>query len=183
MADPEPNKAANEESGFLSAHQTAEPKSWMPWIVSGAIVIVALLLLILLGRHSHTGLPPGGTGMAAAAPYAAQLPISDLQMSGASSFSGAAVTYIDGKIANTGNQTIHGITVEVGFRNDLGQLSRTVTPLSFIRTRQPYVDTEPVSAAPLKPGDTQAFRLIFDSVPPDWNQQLPEIRIISTQDH
>jgi hypothetical protein len=120
--------------------------------------------------------------MAAAAPYAANLPISGLEMSEATSFSGSKVTYIDGKIGNTGNLTISGITVQVGFHNDLGQLAlREAMPLNFIRTRQPYIDTEPVSAAPLKPGDTQSFRLIFDNVPPDWNQQSPEIRVIAVQ--
>ena len=35
--------------------------------------------------------------------------------------------------------------------------------LMLIRTRDPYIDVEPVSAAPLKPGDGQDFRLIFDA--------------------
>jgi adenosylcobinamide amidohydrolase len=52
-------------------------------------------------------------------------------------------------------------------------------PLSLIRTRQPYVDIEPVSAAPIEPGQQRDFRLIFDTVPADWNQQYPEIRVIS----
>ena len=182
MAAPEPKQAANEESGFLSAHQKTEPKPWLPWIVSCAVVVLVLLALALLGRRSGSVPEAGGTGMAAPAPYSANLPISGVEMSEADSFSGAKVTYIDGQIANTGNQTITAITVQVGFRNDLGQFAeRSVTPLTLIRTRQPYVDTEPVSAAPLKPGDRQSFRLIFDTLPPGWNQQLPEIRIIHTQ--
>jgi hypothetical protein len=154
----------------------------MPWIVAGVVVIVILAVLVLLGRRSAPGPGAGTTGMAPAAAYAPNLPISGLEMSEAASFSGSKVTYIDGKITNSGNETLTGITVQVGFRNDLNQLAlRQVLPLNFIRTREPYVDTEPVSAAPLKPGDTQAFRLIFDNVPPDWNQQVPEIRVIATR--
>ena len=41
--------------------------------------------------------------------------------------------------------------------------------------REPYIDTEPVSAAPLKPGAEQDFRLIFDSVSPEWAGALPEM--------
>jgi hypothetical protein len=52
-------------------------------------------------------------------------------------------------------------------------------PLNLIRTRQPYIDTQPVSASPIEPGQTRDFRLIFDTVPPDWNLQFPEIRVIS----
>ncbi len=184
MAAAEPNRNKQEDGGFLASHQTTEPKSWMPWIVAGAVVLLLLVLFSILGRRSAPSLQPGGAGMAAPDAYATNLPITQLEMSQAASFSGATVTYIDGKIANSGNKTITGITVQVGFRNDLGQLAqRTVTPLNFIRTRQPYVDTEPVSAAPLKPGDQQQFRLIFDSLPGDWNQQLPEIRVIATQGH
>jgi hypothetical protein len=176
---PQPSLPVNDDMVFSS--QKEEPKSWMPWIVAGSVVVVVLALLLILGHHSGTAVEPGGVGMAPAAPYAANLPLTELEMSQADSFSGAKATYFDGKIANHGNQTIRGVTVQVGFRNDLNQLERVVTPLSLIRTREPYVDTEPVSAAPLKPGDVQAFRLIFDSVPADWNQQLPEIRIIATQ--
>jgi Protein of unknown function (DUF2393) len=184
MAVQDPNKHPKEDSGFLSVHQTTEEKSWMPWIVAGGVVILVLALLMILGRRSGPAPGVGTTGMAAPAPYAASLPISGLEMSEATSFSGSKVTYIDGKIANTGNLTITGITVQVGFHNDLGQLAlREAMSLNFIRTRVPYVDTEPVSAAPLKPGNTQSFRLIFDNVPPDWNQQFPEIRVIAIQSH
>jgi hypothetical protein len=37
-----------------------------------------------------------------------------------------------------------------------------------------------VSAAPLKPGDEQEFRLTFEAVPDNWNMQMPEVRVIHT---
>lgn len=156
----------------------------MPWIVASAFVLVLLILLFVWGRHSGSAPAPGGTGMATPAPYAANLPISGLDMSQATSFAGNKSTYIDGQITNNGSETVSAITVQVGFHNDLGQLAqRTIMPLTFIRTRQPYIDIEPVSADPLKPGDHRDFRLIFDSVPDDWNQQTPEIRIIGIRGH
>jgi hypothetical protein len=51
-------------------------------------------------------------------------------------------------------------------------------PLSLIRTREPYVDTQSVASAPMKPGEERDFRLIFESIPANWNMQMPEIRII-----
>lgn len=170
------------DGGFLSSQTRREQRSWLPWISAFVVVVVVLVVLLILGHRSSSSLQPGGAGMAPAASYAPELPIAGLTMSEASSFSGSKVTYVDGQIANTGNKTITAITVQVGFRNDLGQLAqRTVMPLSLIRTREPYVDTQPVSAAPLKPGDHRGFRLIFDSMPPDWNQQFPEIRIIGIE--
>jgi Protein of unknown function (DUF2393) len=172
--------AQDEDPVFLASHQGREATSWLPWIAAAVVIIVGLVFLILAGGRSHPDASANTTGMAAADPYAAKLSISGLQMSEATSFSGAKVTYIDGQLANTGDKTLTAITVQVGFHSDVGEFAQRVAlPLSFIRTRQPYVDTEPVSSAPIEPGQTRDFRLIFDTVPADWNLQFPEIRVIS----
>jgi hypothetical protein len=54
-------------------------------------------------------------------------------------------------------------------------------PLTLIRTLEPYVDIEPVSAEPLKRGDSHDFRLIFDHVSPTWNQQYPAIQVMRVE--
>ncbi len=100
-------------------------------------------------------------------------------MSEAANFAGGKVTYIDGQIANTGGKVVDGVVVTVTFKNDIGEPPQQETmPLSLIRTREPYVDIEPVSADPLKPGEQKDFRLIFDRVTPTWNQQYPEIKVV-----
>jgi hypothetical protein len=69
--------------------------------------------------------------------------------------------------------------VQVAFRNALKQIAQKETmPLNLIRTREPYVDTQPMSAAPLEPGSGREFRLIFDHVTEDWDQEYPEVRVI-----
>jgi hypothetical protein len=173
-----------EDVDFLASHQTREAPSWKPWLVAAAIVIVGVVALILLGGKSNSSLQSaGGVGMAPADAYALNLPISGQEMSEATSFSGGKVTYIDGRIANTGQRTLSSITVQVGFHSDTGQFAeRLAIPLTLIRTRQPYVDLEQVSSSPLQPGQKRDFRLIFDSVPAEWNLQYPEIRVISVRD-
>jgi hypothetical protein len=47
--------------------------------------------------------------------------------------------------------------------------------------REPYIDVEPVSAAPLQPGGRQDFRLIFDALSPDWDGAYPEIRVLHVE--
>jgi hypothetical protein len=91
------------------------------------------------------------------------------------------VTYLDGHITNEGNRTVTGITVQVLFRDAAHEVAGNETQsLQIIRTREPYVDLEPLSAAPLKPGDAADFRLVFDApaVPDQWDGAYPEIRII-----
>ena len=113
------------------------------------------------------------------AAYAANLPLSQLAMSESTSLSGGKSTFVDGRVQNTGSQTVTGITVQVLFRNEEGMPPQVETlPMSLIRTREPYVDTQAVGAAPLKPGDEQEFRLIFEAIPGNWNMQMPEVHIV-----
>jgi Protein of unknown function (DUF2393) len=147
----------------------------MAWGAAGLAVLVVIVFLVLAGRHKAAA----PATIQPLSPYAATLQLSQLAMSESTSLSGGKSTFIDGHIKNTGNQTVAGITVQVIFRNNEAMPPQIETlPLSLIRTREPYVDTQPVSGAPLKSGDERDFRLIFESLPANWNMQMPEIRII-----
>jgi hypothetical protein len=147
----------------------------MAWVIAGLAVLVVVAVLALMGRN-RTATP---TTVQPLASYAASLPLSQLAMSESTSLSGGKSTFIDGHIQNKGGQTVSGITVQVIFRNDEAMPPQIETlPLSLIRTREPYIDTQSVGSAPLKPGDERDFRLIFESIPANWNMQMPEIRII-----
>jgi len=114
--------------------------------------------------------------------YAASLPMTGLAMSESANLAGGKVTYLDGHIANNGSRTVTGITVQVLLRTFAHEVAQNETqPLKIIRMRDPYIDIEPVSAAPLKPGDERDFRLIFDAVSPDWDGAYPEVRVIHVE--
>jgi hypothetical protein len=146
------------------------------WGVAGLVVLLLIGGLLFFGRRKPAPSPNTVQPLAA---YAPNLPLSQLAMSESTSLSGGKSTFIDGHIQNTGSQTVTGITVQVLFHNDEGMPPQIETePLALIRTREPYIDTQPVSAAPLKPGDGQDFRLIFETIPANWNMQMPEIHLI-----
>ena len=157
-----------------------EPRSRMPLVALGIAVAASLVLLVvgfLLATRGDHGRPTNA--QLPLDPYAASLVVSGIQMSESTSLSGGKSTYIDGTVRNTGTQTVTGATVQVLFGNDEQLPPQIETlPLTLIRTREPYVDTEPVSAEPLKPGDSHEFRLIFEDIGTNWNQQLPVIRIV-----
>ena len=74
-----------------------------------------------------------------------------------------------GILRNTGGLAVTGIMVQVIFRNDEAMPPQIETlPLSLIRTREPYIDTQSVGSSPLKPGDERDFRLIFEAIPLNW---------------
>jgi len=165
---------------LISSSETPE-RNWLPIaIAAGAVIVVAVVVVLLLerGRGANTVTPIS----ASVDPYAANLPITGLTMSESGNLAGGKVTYIDGHITNTGNRTVTGVAVQVLFRNVAKEVAQNETqPLKFIRMREPYIDVEPVSAAPLKPGESRDFRLIFDSVAPSWDGAYPEVRIVQVQ--
>lgn len=156
----------------------ASERNWLPAVLAVAVVIAAVGGLLLY--YEHNAARPAVTPIHAAAdPYAANLVIGNLAMSESANLSGGKVTYLDGHIVNQGNRTVTGITIQVLFRDAVREVAQNETqPLRVIRTREPYVDLEPLSAAPLKPGDAADFRLVFDTVADQWNGAFPDLRIV-----
>jgi hypothetical protein len=162
----------------LISSSPARERNWAPLaIAAGAVVVVAALVIFMMQRGA--GKATVAPVNAAADPYAASLPISNLQMSESSNLAGGKVTYLDGHILNKGDRTVTGVLVQVLFRNGAQEVAQNETqPLKAIRMRQPYVDVAPLSGSPLKPGDERDFRLIFDNVTPDWDGAYPQLRIL-----
>ncbi len=137
-----------------------------------AIAILVGFLVLLSRRHSD---PPS-------AAYAPNIILHDIQMSESTSLSGGKSTYIDGKVLNHGPATVTAINIQASFHNDEAMPPQIVSvPLALIRAHEPYVDTQPVSSNPLAPGADREFRLIFENIGSNWNQQQPEIHVTSVQ--
>jgi hypothetical protein len=153
-------------------------RNWAPLAIAAGLVVLLAVAVILTLEH---GRKPVSVSPVSAPldPYASSLPISGLVMSESRNLAGGKVTYVDGHIANTGTRTISAITVQVLFRDAAREVTQNETQsLQLIRTRDPYVDLEPVSAAPLELGAQHDFRLIFDAVSRDWDGAYPEIRVL-----
>jgi hypothetical protein len=151
------------------------------WGVAALIVVVLVGALVYFGGKKPAAAP---NTLQPADAYAASLPLSQFAMSESENLTGGKQTYLDGHIGNSGDRTVTAVTVQVVFRNDEDLAPQIDTlPLTLIRMKQPYIDTEPVSAAPLKPGDDREFRLTFETVPENWNLQMPEVRVIRTGLH
>jgi hypothetical protein len=153
------------------SHEPDE-SNWRPILLGVALVLLVVgIVALLLRRHPKAAIAP--------APYAASLQLSDLKMSAAQNFVGSTVTYLDGTITNTGTKTVPHATVEVVFKDDMGQLTqREQVPLHVLETAGPYPDAVDLSVSPLAPGQSKPFRLTFEHVSTNWNQQYPELEII-----
>lgn len=168
------------EPELVPSPETPE-RNWLPVAVSAAVILIVVVVAVVIMQH---GKGPSGVTPISATPdaYAANLPISHLVMSESANLSGGKVTYLDGHIANQGGSTVTSVTVQVLFRDPAHEVTQNETQqLKLIRTREPYVDIEPISSAPLKPSGEGDFRLIFDTVSPNWDGTYPELRVIHVQ--
>ena len=138
-----------------------------------AIVLVAVLIGILallsVGKRN---------GRAQPHPYAANVQLSNLKMSAAENFVGASVTYIDGTVTNTGDETVTHAVVHVIFRNSLNEVAQAEdVALHVLTPSGPYPDAVDLATSPLAPNQSKPFRLTFEHVTADWNQAYPELRV------
>lgn len=160
-----------------------ETRSWLPLGLAAAVVLLVAAAAILSLEHGNARGKATITPLYAPLdPYAGSLTLTHLAMSESGNLVGGKITYLDGHIANQGARAVTAVTVQVLFRDYAHEVAQNETmPLRLIRVREPYIDVEPVSAAPLKPGDEKEFRLIFDAVSPHWDGSYPEIRILRVE--
>ena len=156
--------------------QTQESETpWAPIAIGAAIMVIAVAALVLLTRSK-----PAEQG--AVDPYAAKLAVSDLKMSAAENFVGGTVSYLEGKITNNGDQPVLGASLEVTFRNSLGEVvQKEKMPVRALQAHSITGTPEmfDLRLAPLQPGKTIDFRLTFEHISGDWNREYPQLKFTS----
>ncbi len=149
------------------------------WVVA-LVTVLVLLGIAALATLRHV--PPNAGTMRAPDAYANSLPLSSITMTEATNGAGGKLTYVDGIVGNTGSRILTGAQVQVIFTMvDGSPPYRETVPLELIRTREPYVDLQPVSSAPLTPGTQREFRLIFETIPATWNVKPPQMQIVHAE--
>jgi hypothetical protein len=158
--------------GLIQPSPAAEESaSWRPILIAVVLVVVVVGALVLGLREAPKG-PKGPP------PYAPNLAFSKVEKSAAENFVGATVAYVDGDITNKGSKTVTRALVHVVFRDTMGQIvGDESVPLRVLQKGGPYLDTTDLNTSPLGPGQTKPFRLTFEHISSQWNQQVPDLEI------
>lgn len=145
---------------------TLGKKPLAPLIVAAVVVVLAgSAALVYVGRPvAHN--PQSGPASPEAKAYVRELALSDVTMNASENFMRQQVVEIEGKISNNGPQPLQSVDVYCLFYGVDGR--------ELYRERVPIVRA---AGAPLKPSETRAFRLPFDSLPEGWNQAMPKMVI------
>jgi hypothetical protein len=163
------------EQLFSPAPQQEDKRSWLPMAIGAVCVLVLIIGLVLLTRAGK----PAST--APGDPNLAKLQVSGLHMATAENFAGGSVTYIEGKLTNSTERKVTAASVQVIFKNSLGEIvqKEDTLPVTVLLPNVPYVDYGLIDRAPLAPGQTRDFRLTLEHVTTDWDGQVPTVKVVS----
>jgi hypothetical protein len=151
----------------LEQHKRLKESSRTPWmpILLGALAVAAagggLLYLQQAGQDDSEAVLTD-----AARDYLPKLDLNNVNMEAREDALGQTLLEITGEITNLGESEVTVVEANCVFRN--------VNGLEIGRQRSALVSER---TGNLPPGDTQNFRLAFDSVPADWNQVVPDLFI------
>src|SRR5437868_6010544 len=164
----------SERQPFSPVHQQEEKRNILPVAIGVVVVAVIIAILVLATRAGK----PAST--APGDPNLAKLQVSNLHMATAQNFAGGSVTYIEGKLTNGTDRKVTGASVQVLFKNSLGEIAQKDTlPVTVLLPNVPYVDYGLIDRAPLAPGQTRDFRLTLEHVTTDWDGQVPTVKVVS----
>lgn len=165
-----------DEPTFSSGAPEPEPRNWTPIIAGAAVVAIIIAVIFTLTRAGQHTANPGD-------PYLSKVQLSNLHMATAQNFAGTSVTYIEGTVTNAGDHKVKDATVQVIFKNAIGEISQRENslPLTVALPNTPYLDYGTIDRAPLAPRQSRDFRLTIEYVTPDWDGQVPQVKVVSVR--
>jgi len=152
-----------------------EPKSRAPLILAVGLVAAALIVggVYLAGRLSPSSAPapqqapPMGPAEQA---YVPQIQFLEPKVTRAANFLNQDVTFVWGTVANNGSRPVKQIEITLEFQDPFKQVVLRDKQLLFTPT-----------SAPLAPKEQRDFQIDYESIPVEWNQAYPVIRITGLQ--
>jgi hypothetical protein len=148
--------------------QLKKSTPWLPILLGVLLVAAAGVGLVYLQQTSESDSEAVLTDAARA--YLPNLDLNNVSMEAREDALGQTLLEITGEITNLGDREVLVVEANCVFRDPNGQ--------ELERQRSAFVSER---TGVLAPGETQSFRMAFDSVPPGWNQILPDLFIAQIQ--
>jgi hypothetical protein len=154
---------------MIDTQNARDARKQFPLALLGGVVIVGIVavILIFVSKSSHVAAPIQAKPMAFGPQeqaYAPNIHYSNIQLAKSENFLNQQFMYINGTVANAGNQAVKQLAMTVDFYDDVDNKHLTMH------------DAETVigpNDPPLPPHEQRKFSVTIDGYPQDWNQQMP----------
>lgn len=161
-----------------------KPISMKARLITTAIALVALVLVLRDlppgARNSQVQERAAARATAQKAAHAAppqDLRYSDLVMSNAA---GGETLYLDGLVTNTGKATVIDSTAEVQFLDAQGRvIANLQKPLVGMAHGGTDIIRNEFARNPITPNEVRFFRVAVEKVPPNWNHEVPTLKMVA----
>jgi hypothetical protein len=152
-----------------------EPKSRAPMVllVGAAAALLLIGVFYLVGRLAPAPAKPVEQPLpmgSAEQEYARQIQFLEPKVARAANFLNQEVTFVFGTVLNNGPRPVRQIEITLEFHDVFNQVVLRDTQRLFSPT-----------AVPLAPGDRRDIQLGYETLPAQWNQAYPTIRITGLQ--
>ena len=135
-------------------------------IVAGIALLVGGGAAFYIRKNSGEQTAQQQTVALEAKSYVRNLRLSGVELKATESYMGVTIVEIVGNIQNAGDRPLNQVDVNCVFYDPYGQVVLR-EKVSIVRSK----------TGGLKPGELKSFRLPFDTIPPSWNQTLPQVVI------
>ena len=144
-----------------------------------ALIVLALMLRYLPAGNKNAQAKTPTTTAAGVQATPADLRLASVQMS---ETVGGEALYLDGRVTNDGGARITGATAQVTFSDIHGQqVASLQKPVVGMSQGGVGVVRNEFSNNPIRPKETRFFRIAIDQIPPTWNHEVPELKIIEVK--
>ena len=175
-----PRSSISDRPNLTLVTNERKKKARTPRTLKGRIISTVLALVVLAVVLRYLPLGPRNahaqTGPVAVEMSPDDLQLASLQMSVAPA--GEAL-YLDGVVKNTGLDTVTGATVEVAFHDAQGKVIKSLQkPIVGMSHGGTDLVRNEFTRNPIQPSDMRFFRVAVEQIPPAWNHEVPELKII-----
>jgi hypothetical protein len=138
-------------------------------LVGAVAMIVVIAVVYFASRYAPVTVTAPEQPLPMGAPeqaYAPQIQFQEMKVARATNFLNQEATFVFGTTANNGPRAIRQIEVTFEFHDVFQQV--------VLRDKQRLFSP---TAAPLAPSQTRDFQITYDTMPAQWNQAPPTVKV------
>jgi len=147
-------------------------------MLTAILGVVALGLIFYFASRIHEHATAVESPDQAVAPAGSEGPQSELEFSDVQmEVTGDGRLDIFGRVRNTGNHHITGALVQLTFRDAKGKKVASIQ--QPIHGKKEAPSSALADEFPIEPDQSRFFQVVINQVPPKWNHELPELKVVT----